>query len=210
MNIPAAIRRCSLVVVVALTFIGCGAHHASDSGSQSSVAISAAPATEQPTTESAQGNGGGTAISIPSLPIGGNVDGDAAEQCAHVNWLGPKPIPPDVSITLSGFGLDPQGIFRFGGTGCPTDVPRCTTSWQWTSSTEGKECLVPAIQIVDVDSEQPVSLVLGGTVLCVKQSSCKEFTALGPSQIQFTAQPGTVSTSPSGSTPATASTGGSS
>lgn len=200
----AMLRRCSLVAAVALLLFGCGGHQngtgsGTGSGSDSTVPITGDPATEGATTEAAQpGGGGGTAISIPSLPIGGNAEGDGAEQCAEVNWLGPKPIPPDVTISLTGLGLDPEGIFQFGGNACAGDKPECTTAWRWQSNTADIECLVPATQIVDVESQKSVTLVLAGSVHCTEQSSCAEFAQLGGSQIQYTAQPGAVSTSPDG------------
>ena len=197
MPVSGGFRSC-VGALVALLLVGCGAgHHVSGNGSEPTVEINTVPATEGPTTEAPQSDGGGgTAISIPSLPIGGNVDGDGAEQCAHVNWLGPNPIPPDVSVSLTAFGLDPEGVFRFGGTACGADRPVCTTTWRWRSSTADIECLVPVTQIVEVGSDESVTLVLAGTVQCAKQSSCDEFAGLGASQIQFTAQPGVVPTAP--------------
>ena len=203
------VRRCSpFLVLAALLLVGCGTHHASpDSATQSTVVIDTTPATETSTTEAPErGGGGGISVSVASLPIGGNSGGAGAVQCADVNLIGaPDPFPSDVTISVTGFSLDPHGVFQFGGdpAGCgiPNEVA-CQSSWTWSpGSTAG--CLVTVTQVVD--SEETVTLDLAGAVHCEQQASCDAITKAGGSQISFTAQPGVVSSSASESSAAESS-----
>lgn len=180
------------VMVVAL-LAACTSSGGTTKNAGATVDLSSTPRTEAPTTEAAGNGGGKPSLSVPSLPIGGNVDVDGAQQCAHVNWLGPKPIPHDVVIKLSGFSLDPTDIFRFGGDLCGTSEPTCTTSWQWRWDSANLECLVPVVQEAEADADQTVSLVLSGTVFCSQAASCTAFRNAGESQIVFTPVPGAVS-----------------
>lgn len=201
MNGP-VVRSCGLLfALAAMLLVGCGSHHASNGGgtTQSTVAIDTTPATETSTTESAQqGGGGGISVSVASLPIGGNSGGDGAVQCADVNLIGaPDPFPSDVTISVTGFALDPDGVFQLGGDPAACGLPSeaaCQSSWTWTAGAI-TGCLVTVTQLVD--SEQTVTLDLAGTVHCQRQASCDAIANAGGSQISFTAQPGVVSSSTS-------------
>jgi hypothetical protein len=203
MNGP-VLGRCGwLLALAALLLVGCASHHASNVGgsnggeTESAVAIDTTPATETSTTESAQqGGGGGISVSVASLPIGGNTGGDGAVQCADVNLIGaPDPFPSDVTISVTGFALDPDGVFRLGGDPAACGLPSeaaCESSWTWTAgSITG--CLVTVTQLVD--SDETVTLNLAATVHCQQQASCDLIANAGGSQISFTAQPGVVSSS---------------
>jgi hypothetical protein len=197
------VRRCGFsLALAALLLVGCGDHHAStNNATQTTVAVDTTPATETSTTESPQqGGGGGISVSVASLPIGGNSGGGGVVQCADVNLIrGPDPFPPDVTISVAGFHLDPADVFEFGGDPAACGVPSesaCQSSWTWTAGSVAG-CLVTVTQVVD--SEQTVTLDLAGTVHCQQQASCDAITQAGGSQISFTAQPGVVSSSAGGS-----------
>jgi hypothetical protein len=191
----AVTRWCLGVCVVALLLVGCGSK-TTDGGS--SVDINSAPRTESPSTEAAQSGETGIAITVASLPIGGNTDGSGAEQCADVGPTNvPDPFPSDVSVSVAGFSLDPVGIFRFGGNpaacGDLAREPVCPSAWTWAAGTLTR-CLVIVTQVADPTDDVTVTLNLGGTVRCAKQSACDAITHAGHSQIGFTAHPGVVST----------------
>ncbi len=204
MNALRVTTRGAVAVAVALLAAGCTTHSASPPGSstESTTSVDSTPATEGsgPETPQARQNGG-PAISVASLPVGGNVDGDAARRCIHVNWLGTKPIPHDVSVSLDGAALDPDGVFDLSAGGCaqPNDPP-CGTSWTWSSNTADTSCQIAATQVVN--SDQTVTLVLAGTVHCASEQACESFVGqFGTDRIQFDAQPGVVAGSSSDSAP---------
>jgi hypothetical protein len=207
MKRPAIVRCCSLVALVTVLLAGCGSNHKpAGTDSESTVAIDTTPATEGPTTELPQPDGGGISVSVASLPIGGNGSGGGVQQCADVGLIGvPDRLPPDVSVSVTGQSLNPEGIFEFGGDTSACEPPGesvCPSTWTWTASTRGS-CLVVVTQIDDVTDPVSVTLNIAGTVHCTKQDSCDAVTSAGGSQIEFQAQPGVVSTSPPPSTPDT-------
>lgn len=198
MNGPVVGRWCSLLALAALLLVSCSAHHASTAGeTQSTVAVDTTPPTETSTSESPQ-RGGGDDISVPvaSLPIGGSSGGDGVVQCADVNLTNvPDPLPPDVTISVTGLHLDPEGVFRFGGDPAECGLPgeaACPSSWTWTAGSVAG-CLVTVTQVVD--SGQPVTLDLAGAVNCRKQASCDAIAHAGGSDISFEAHRGVVSPS---------------
>jgi hypothetical protein len=190
-----------LLTVLVVVGAGCGKQNAS-SGTDSSRVVSSptetdtAPATEGSGPESPQQSGdAGPVAQLPSLPIGGgDPDQSGDQQCATVNWLGDKPIPPGVTIRIDRIGFDRDGFFRLGGSLCDSDAAPCTTSWQFTADTEDDSCVVAVTQIKDVDNPQQVQLVLAGTIYCTTQSACDDYAAKsgGGSQIAFTAEPDVV------------------
>lgn len=207
MSGPIVRRFGPLLALIALLLVGCGARHATTDGAstdgvtQSTVAIDTTPPTEASTTESPQhGGGGGISVPVASLPIGGSSGGSGAVQCADVNLTNvPDPLPSDVTISVTGFELDPKGVFTFGGDPADCDVPSeaaCPPSWTWTAGSVSS-CLVTVTQLVD--SDQAVTLKLAGELHCQQQASCDAIANAGGSQISFEAHQGVVS--PSGSEP---------
>ncbi len=200
MNALHIAARCALAVVLAVLVAGCS-DSATDSSSTSAdtptTEVDFVPPTETTGPESPQpSQNGGPAISVASLPIGGNSGNDGeAQQCAEVNWLGTNPIPHDVSISVDAIGLDPTGVFTFGGDGCNPGTPACTTSWTWAAGAAA-QCVVAVTQVVDPPQDVDVQLVMKGTVHCTEQRLCEAaVSGSGGSQITFTAQPGVVSSS---------------
>jgi len=171
----------------------------SETGTPSSLTSSS----EADTTPSAEGTGpespqkshdAGPVADLPSLPIGGGTQPTVgSQQCADVNWLGPKPIPPGIMVTIDMIKLSSEEIFKLGGS-CTSGGALCTTSWQWTSQTENVGCAVAATQIASVATEQSVPLTLVGRVLCGHQSECDAFAAKSTagSSIEFVAEPGAI------------------
>jgi hypothetical protein len=218
------IVRCGALALIAPLFIvACGSSASNSTSASSGAGLATTTSSDGASSENvaspaAEGTGletpqpkqnGGPAIAVASLPIGGNVDVDGAQQCAHVNWLGPQPIPDGIVISLDGVGLDPAGVFRFGGSLCSADRPVCTPAWSWTPSTADVECLIPVTQVVD--SGSPVALLLAGTVHCASESACRQFVnALGNQQIHFDAKPGVVTGHSASSATTTSSTSASS
>ena len=210
-TVTLGVRSACVAAVAALLVTACsgsGTSSGSDGGggtdgSTPAVGLSVAPPTESATSEAPQSRSSGAAIKVASLPIGGDVDGDTALRCGHVNWLGPTPIPHGVSVVITGVSVQPSGTFEIGGAGCSSDIagPTCTTSWSWTWKTATTECLVPLTQVVEGDADQAVTLVVSGSVKCVVRSACDAFTQLGGSQILFNPLPGVVDTGPAGSPP---------
>ncbi|MDQ1739587.1 MAG: hypothetical protein QOE53_1239 [Pseudonocardiales bacterium] len=145
---------------------------------------------------------GGPTISVASLPVGGNRDEDGARQCGHVGLIVHNGLPAGISISIDSIGLSREGIFTLGGDLCAPDSAPCTTTWTWTTDTANKQCAVAVTQVAD--SEEPVALVLVGTVHCPDQRACddvqRSFDGNGSdTQIKFEPSLGVVS---GGSTPA--------
>jgi hypothetical protein len=190
-----------LLTVLVLVGAGCGKQNAG-SGTDSSRVVSSQTATD--TTPATEGTGpespqqskdAGPVAHLPSLPIGGDdPDQSGDQQCATVNWLGDKPIPPGVTITIDTIGFDLDGFFRLGGSLCDAGAAPCTTSWRFTADTEDDSCAVAVTQIKDVDNETQVQLVLAGTIYCTTQIACDDYAAKsgGGSQIAFTAEPDVI------------------
>lgn len=167
------------------------------------------PAPEGTGAESPQpAQQGGPTISVASLPLGGETTEDGARQCGHVSLIVHNQLPKDVSISIDSIGLSREGVFTLGGDLCAPDSTPCTTAWVWTTDTATRECTVAVTQVAD--SEQPVALVLAGTVHCPDQSACddvqRSFDGNGSNtRIEFTPSLGVVSggsTSASVSSPA--------
>ena len=202
MNRTALLRSWAAIALVVLLVAACKSSSVSRGGaSQPSLDLFSAPPTESTSTEASQRRAGGIAITVASLPIGGNTDGQGAQQCADVGLTNvPDPLPPDVSISVTGVRLEPDGIFAVGGdrAACgqtaSTDEPTCPQTWTWTAGRMGR-CVVVVTQIVD--SDRGVTLKLRGNVRCSKQSSCNAIKDAGTSQIEFQAEVGVVSHSPS-------------
>lgn len=202
MNGTIIVRSSSAAVLLLLLVAACTSSSGSGtSTSQRSVGISSTPATESTTTEASQHDGGGISIDVASLPIGGNATPEGAQQCADVGLTNvPDPLPSDVSISVTGVSLQPDGIFGIGGDRAtcaqtaPADEPICPPTWRWTAGNVGR-CALIVTQLVD--SDQLVTLNLAGHIHCTKRSSCTAIKDAGTSQIQFQAQVGVVSPSPS-------------
>jgi hypothetical protein len=211
-------RHCALLVVLGLLVTGCAtetSNPATGSGGSSADSSSAAtdsePATESTGPEPPESSrNGGPAITVASLPIGGSPDVDGAQQCGDVNWLGQKPLPPGVAVSVEQIGLDREGIFQFGGEACRNSGrPTCSTSWMWTS-TQTSGCSVPVVQIVDPESPQEVTLILSGTVRCADISACKQaLSGQEGSSVVFEADPGVVTNGSSSSESSSDSSGSS-
>jgi hypothetical protein len=143
---------------------------------------------------------GGPTISVASLPVGGDADDDGVRQCGHVSLIVHNELPKGISISIDSIGLSREGIFTLGGDLCAPDSAPCTTAWTWTTDTATKQCTVAVTQVAE--SEEPVALVLVGTVHCPDQSACddvqRSFDGNGSNtHIEFTPSLGVV---PSGST----------
>jgi hypothetical protein len=223
-RLPFVARTAAAVVLVALG-AGCAKSTPSSGGSSTtgtdtgaSIGNSATPddsAAPADSTPAQEGTGvespqpsqnGGPTISVASLPVGGNTDEDGARQCGHVSLIVHNELPKGISISIDSIGLSPEGIFTLGGDLCSPDSTPCTTNWTWTRDTANKQCTVAVTQVAD--SEEPVALVLGGTVHCSDQSACddvqRSFDGNGANtHIEFRPSLGVVS---SGSTSATSET----
>ena len=118
----------SVVSVLLLAGVGCAksgttpgnSGSAGSSETETSAAVTSSSENGTPTavtssseadpTPSAEGTGpespqkshdAGPVATLPSLPIGGDTEPTVgAQQCANVNWLGPKPIPPCIIVTI--------------------------------------------------------------------------------------------------------------
>ena len=210
-----------VVSVLAVIGVGCGKSDVTPSKSASAVSsdTDASPAvtssSEADTTPSPEGTGpeppgktveAGPVANLPSLPIGGGeaIPTSGAQQCARVSWLGAKPIPPGIVVTIDTIKLESEKIFKLEGS-CTSGGAPCTTSWRWTSQTQDMGCSVAATQIATVTEEQSVTLNLSGRVLCADQSKCDAFAAksTGGSSVSFFAEPGAIpgGTSSSSSNP---------
>lgn len=141
---------------------------------------------------------GGT-LPVPTLPVGGDVYWDGVEHCAEAFWLGPD-LPEGVEITVDSVGFAPGGVFELGGEECAPDVPRCADGWTWTPDTASELCVVPALQVVEVEVDTDVDLVLGSTVVCATEAACDELAAaddgslFGGTQITLYAEAGPLPT----------------
>ena len=218
-------RRATLVAVVsvlAVVGVGCGKSEVTPSESVSAVSsdTETSPAvtssSEADTTPSAEGTGpespqksyeAGPVANLPSLPIGGGgaIPTGGAQQCAGVSWVGPKPIPPGIVVTIDTIKLESETIFKLDGSCTSGGGAPCTTSWRWTSQTQDMGCSVAATQIASVEKQTEVHLKLSGRVLCGEQSECDAFAdkSTAGSAVSFFAQPGAIpgGTSSSSSNP---------
>ena len=121
-----------VVSVLAVIGVGCGKSDVTPSKSASAVSsdTDASPAvtssSEADTTPSPEGTGpeppgksveAGPVANLPSLPIGGGgaIPTGGAQQCARVSWVGPKPIPPGIVVTIDEISLSPEKIFKLEG-----------------------------------------------------------------------------------------------
>jgi hypothetical protein len=98
---------------------------------------------------------------------------------------------PDMSVSLTAFGLEPQGIFRFDGTACASGDRRARQAGRggrampYRVSRAGHADRGGGLGAAD-------DLRLSGTVHCATCSSGNKFAGPGGTQTQFTAQPGVV------------------
>ena len=187
-----------------------GSTAAADAGSNPDAGTSS-PAAEGSGPESPQpAQGGGPSITVASLPVGGAGTPDPNnpdQQCGSVNWLLGS-LPSDVVIELGDISLNPDGIFRLGGSGCPSDQPICGSATRWTTGSSG--CGVPVIQL-DPNSDATATIEVAGTVHCASQAECdqlaEQLKGASGSQATVTAVPHGSSSSDSSSS---GSSGGSS
>lgn len=213
------------LLVTLLLVVGCRTHStqsadsAASAGSANSAAsgpasvatstaeVNTTPATEGSGPESPQPSvNGGPSVSLASLPVGGGSVGNdsGAQQCVEVNWVGAKPIPPGVTIHITGFATNPSGIFDIGGNACPSGKRLCSSSWQWEQANEDSSCLVAGTQVAD--GEGDVLLTVSAIAHCADQQACSALAnavAHGPgSSIAFQARHENVSGASSGGTSA--------
>jgi hypothetical protein len=68
------------------------------------------------------------------LPVGGTADDTSAiNQCVPASWLGPD-IPDGVSVAVTGWRIEPKGLFSRSGSGC--GGPSCRPSFAFTADRE--------------------------------------------------------------------------
>lgn len=88
-----------------------------------SPASTASPSIDPTGPQTPQKSTGSPAISVASLPIGGNASDDTVEdQCVRVSWL-QKGILQGLSVVVTDIQITPQGIFKKLGR-CE-DLPPC-------------------------------------------------------------------------------------
>jgi hypothetical protein len=146
------------------------------------------------------------AIKNASLPVGGNAATDGTRQCADVNWLGKKPIPDGVTVSVTSVGLDPPGVFRLDQEACDSDPGPCV-GVRWEADNVSP-CQVGVSQVTA--GEGDVQLIVKGTVTCRELADCENLVGPGDgSQIAFSPEdlpptdespPGSPTDSPTDST----------
>jgi hypothetical protein len=185
------------LIVLAL-LVGCGGGSAPDDSSGGSPpedstasvepsgeteATFADPSAESTGPEPPQPTRDQPAIQIASLPVGGSVDADGTSQCADVNWLGKKPLPDGVTVSVTSVGLDPPGVFRLAQEACGSDPGPCV-GMRWETDNISS-CQVGVSQVAA--GEGDVQLIVEGTVTCRELADCEDLVAPGDgSQIAFT------------------------
>jgi hypothetical protein len=173
------IRDNSLFVVAAVLLTACGtqAKESADSTSTpppaeptASTADPSVESTGQPEKPQSPG-GGGVAIAVPSLPVGGNgPQPPRVHQCVHVPWIqGSIPKNFSVLVKVIRFGDDSQ--FDKGSSGCDR-IPGCA-GFAFTSTR--MICSVP------VTAKEPLgrstSLFVTGELRCPtgQDQACRDF-----------------------------------
>ncbi|MBA2444533.1 MAG: hypothetical protein H0V49_04290 [Nocardioidaceae bacterium] len=144
-----------------------------------------APATSAQGPDPDTGGGGGQAILLPRIPIGGNAAESAdpehpANQCVDVNWIADQEaaeIPSGVEIVLTGFVFNPD-IFAVAEAGCSGENPPCL---DYVFSTNDQACdlaIEPLSMPDDLTSENP-SVSATGEARCddVESPECTAFVA---------------------------------
>jgi hypothetical protein len=171
------------------------------------------PPTEGSGAESPQpSQNGGPSISVASLPIGGGVEAAGNLQCVDVHLTGVSQLPDQVTISVTGATLAPDGLLTFIDNDCGHPEKRCADGYAWTSQNVSEGCLVsvaptqPSAQGDSVD----VALRLSATISCPNDTVCDSvrpsFTdssggpgSLGGSQVSFSAVAPSDSAAASGS-----------
>ena len=124
--------RLMVVVATAIAAIALSACSGTDSQSEESSPDidTSSPETGNPTEVPTPDNGGGgTSVSLPSAPVGGQSEApgdDQAFQCLSVNWLAgdDATIPEGATVALGDFSFDPA-VFDVAGSGCEDQGPHC-------------------------------------------------------------------------------------
>jgi hypothetical protein len=195
---PAAVLALALVT-------GCGTLATRSNDDASDTAAASAEVTTTPETEGAEspGNegssdtGAGTstraqnnqvAVTVPQLPIGGEGQDAAFEQCVSVSYLGDAPIPQGVSISVTDASLTPP-LLEVGGSACSADEIPCLSSefvFVENPDSGADTCFIP-VQATgerpDEDDENSIDervvLAIEGLAVCPpgEQSPCEDFAA---------------------------------
>jgi hypothetical protein len=163
--------------------------------------VDSTPATESSGPEPPQSNqNGGPSISVASLPIGGGVQTGGNVQCVDVHLTGVNQLPDQVTISVTGAKLKPDGLLKFVHDDCGQAEKRCTSGFGWDAQTVNDGCLVsvaPTTSASDGD-QVDVSLQLSAKIACPNDAVCSAIQpafvdssggpgSLGASQIAFTA-----------------------
>lgn len=183
------------IALVVLLLAGCGAGTADTAEgadtADASETFAESPAAEGTGAEQPLAAEDDPSISVPTLPVGGDLDVDGVQQCGHAYWTG-APIPPGIEVSIVRVALDPEGIFALEGDLCGTVDAACADGWTWTSATQEAGCTVDVTQLVDTDAS--VALVLEGRVACPSAAECEEFAGseglFAGTQLVFTAESG--------------------
>jgi hypothetical protein len=179
------VHRGTLVAMLALLLVGCGTSappdEDSNTGAGSPTELSTVPPTGEvtglPAPEGSgpekpqQGGGGGLALPVPSLPVGGAVQPPDREPfCAPVGLIANLPAAVSISVKSKSIHVGPAFTLLDSGGGCGR---LCRDGFTFTS--EQTTCFVPVK--ATGSSGETASLVLDGEVRCPagQDEACRRF-----------------------------------
>jgi hypothetical protein len=168
-----------VAAMLLLTACGTQAKESADSTSTppsaEPTASTAAPSMEptgQP-EKPQQPGGGGVALPVPTLPIGGNgPQPPQVHQCVHVPWIQGS-IPKNFSVLVKAIRFKDDGVFKKVDSGCDR-IPGCA-GFAFTSTK-----MTCSVSVTATESRgESTSLLLSGEVRCPagQDRACRDFAA---------------------------------
>jgi hypothetical protein len=172
-GIRVAVWRGLVLACVLLALASCGGSSSKSADSTSTNDITTSPKTEGTGTESPGPTASGIAVSLPTLPVGGNQPDRTVHQCADVSWTGDQVIE-GAKVRVTAVDLTPDGLFvRDDGVKCAN--PDCAASFSFTPSQT--QCSVAVRATGTGDTE--VRLTLEGSAQCAtaQRQWCENLTS---------------------------------